>query len=138
MHETDLAVPIKAQIVARSRFQGRGGHAPSARSGWVSPSMLSSKPVSAGILRPLAAARGFFIGKKGIGGTAVAFSQTRSTGAHSPGKDRENLDQRGPEFSGWSGMIAKMVNPGKACSIGLSRGAPRRTGEPGWLALDQS
>ena len=78
----------------------------------------------------------FLIGEIRLTGTRVAFSQTCSTGVHPPGKDRENLNQRGPESWGWSGMIAEMFNPGKACSIGLSRRAPWRTGEPGWLAMD--
>ena len=69
--------------------------------------------------------------KNAAGGTAVALSQICSTGVHPPGKDRENLNQRGPGFLGWSGMIADMFNPGRACSIGLSRRAPRRIGEPG-------
>src|SRR5271157_6517317 len=73
----------------------------------------------------------FLIGEIRLTGTRVAFSQTCSTGVHPPGKDRENLNQRGPESWGWSGMIAEMFNPGKACSIGLSRRAPWRTGEPG-------
>src|SRR5208337_3476714 len=78
----------------------------------------------------------FLIGEIRLTGTRVAFSQTCSTGVHPPGKDRENLNQRGPESWGWSGMIAEMFNPGKACSIGLSRRAPWRTGEPVWLAME--
>ena len=76
--------------------------------------------------------------KKGARGTAVAFSQICSTGVHWPGKDRENLNQRGCEFLGESGMIAEMVNLEMACSIGLSRRAPRKIDEPGRLAMDQS
>ena len=63
----------------------------------------------------------FFSGEIGLTGTRVAPSQICSTGVHPPGKDRENLNQRGGVL-GWSGMIAAMFNPGKACSIAMAAG----------------